>query len=380
MLTHVMALLEAGHQVTLVAAARDDNRAAMSDTPSQFSVLLAPTGTNIVRRSNSAIVRQIRPALPEPALVRAARCNDECRKALSTADLVEYHWTENAYLWRYVSQHRPAIPSVAVCHDVLQQRYDRRYATISRRHALRRIGALAVRQTVAHDEPAMLRHMSALITFSEKDRLLLSAKVPEVRATRVRPGLFDASVRVPRKSQTTCEVVFVGAFARQENDDAAHWLLTEIWPQVAARVPHARLFLVGPGASARLRTLAAQVEGASLTGYVDDLAGVYARASLAVVPLREGAGVKFKTIEALASGVPLVATRIGVEGIFSRGEQPPGLICDDGDSFADAICKVLLDPEPFCLEAEAVAAVVRKQFDRAVFAETLDTLYRRLVA
>jgi glycosyltransferase involved in cell wall biosynthesis len=128
-------------------------------------------------------------------------------------------------------------------------------------------------------------------------------------------------------------LLFVGSLNYEPNRDGLEWFAHEVAPRVRERV-RIEIEAVGPGARGP------ELPGVSYLGRVEDLGPVYERAHAAVVPLRAGAGSRLKVLEALARGVPLVSTTIGVEGFdLHDGEQ--ALIADDPDAIAERIA--LLD-------------------------------------
>jgi glycosyltransferase involved in cell wall biosynthesis len=130
--------------------------------------------------------------------------------------------------------------------------------------------------------------------------------------------------------------LFVANFDYKPNRTALHFLLEEVFPLVWRELPDAKLVLVGaglghpPSSDPRVETL----------GFVDDLRATYARASCAVVPLLQGGGTPLKLIEALAYGLPTIATPRAVAGLsLCNGEHC--LVAESGQTFADALVKVL---------------------------------------
>ena len=109
-------------------------------------------------------------------------------------------------------------------------------------------------------------------------------------------------------------MLFVGSYRHPPNVDAARWLATEILPQVRARRPDVVLHLVGGDAPPEVQALAA-LDGVRFHGYVPDLLPLLQTSRVGVAPLRYGAGVKGKVNQALAHGLPMVATACAVEGI-----------------------------------------------------------------
>jgi glycosyltransferase involved in cell wall biosynthesis len=86
----------------------------------------------------------------------------------------------------------------------------------------------------------------------------------------------------------------------------------EIWPAIAAAAPEARLILAGSSPTPRL--LALDLDRVLVPGKLDDLDPLFSRARVFVAPLRFGAGVKGKIFTAMAHGVPVVTTPMGIEG------------------------------------------------------------------
>ena len=132
-----------------------------------------------------------------------------------------------------------------------------------------------------------------------------------------------------------------------------------------AQVPDATLSLVGANPSQAVRSLAtARVE---VRGRVseDELRARYARARIAMVPLRTGAGVKSKVVEALREGLPLVTTSVGAQGL-------PGIekcvgIADDARGLADAAIKLLLDDALWREASRLQLEYAHAHFSRAAF-------------
>ena len=134
---------------------------------------------------------------------------------------------------------------------------------------------------------------------------------PALRAERRRrDGDSRPSLR-RRSSGDDRRAIYVASFTYEPNRNGLRFLLDEVFPRVWAELPDARLSLVGegleqpPSADPRVETL----------GFVDDLADAYGRARCAVVPLLQGGGTPLKFIEALAYGLPVIATPRAAQGL-----------------------------------------------------------------
>ncbi len=168
-------------------------------------------------------------------------------------------------------------------------------------------------------ERFMFAPFDRTVVISEVDRAMLLELQPGLRVDVIPNGIelerFQPRAN-PREPHT---LLFVGNFAYPPNQDAARLLLERILPRVRESLPEARLQLVGVNPPEWLREMAsAHVE---VTGAVPDVAPYLTRATVFVCPLRMGAGLKNKLLEALAAGIPIVATPLSVDGILVRNEQ-----------------------------------------------------------
>jgi hypothetical protein len=164
--------------------------------------------------------------------------------------------------------------------------------------------------------------------------------------------------------------LFVGS-DNDPNRRALAWLLEEVWPQVSRRDARIALRIVGNLGRTRGLPNWPNVEFA---GIAEDLPAEYAGASVALVPLRAGSGLKVKLVEALAHGVPVVSTRVGAAGV----EGPPARflqISDDPTAFADAILAVTTSRDWAVLSADAID-FARARYSEAAAEQALHSILR----
>lgn len=170
------------------------------------------------------------------------------------------------------------------------------------------------------------------------------------------------------------DILFVAGFGHPPNSDAAKWFVTEIFPRIQAEVPQMRLLLVGSNPTDEVKALAGPA--ITVTGYVTDerLAELYDSSRVSVVPLRFGAGVKNKVVEALNFGIPLVTTPVGAQGLPGLEEVVP--ISDDPDAFARHVISLLKDDTRWSHAAEVGRAYVAEHFSlgamRKVFEQDMN--------
>ena len=200
----------------------------------------------------------------------------------------------------------------------------------------------AARVTAARtlaNELGLIRKSDLTWVVSSVERDLLANIAPECqvgivsnihRCTEDTPG-FDS-----RR-----DLVFVGSYRHPPNVDAALWLAKEIFPLIHAHLPGARLHLVGADAPEAITNLAS-IAGIEVRGHVPDLDALLDQTRLSLAPLRYGAGIKGKINQSLSRGLPVVATRCAVEGMFLVDGQDV-LEADEAKGFADAVVRLYRD-------------------------------------
>jgi glycosyltransferase involved in cell wall biosynthesis len=150
---------------------------------------------------------------------------------------------------------------------------------------------------------------------SRDDRLAPASIVPN----GVDLGVWQRSARTLGRD----EIVLTGAMDYPPNVDAAIHLVDDILPRVQAAVPTAHVSIVGRDPTAGVRALSDR-PGVTVTGFVDDVRPYLEHASVFAAPIRFGAGIQNKLLEALAMEVPVVATPLAAEGLRTEdGANPP---------------------------------------------------------
>ncbi len=151
-------------------------------------------------------------------------------------------------------------------------------------------------------------------------------------------------------------IVLTGVMSTYTNVDAARWFARDVFPRVEAQLPESRFLIVGRDPQRGVRALA-RPPRVEVTGEVPDVYDWLCRARVAVAPLRIGAGMQNKIVQAMACELPVVATRIANEGIGATGDEHI-VLCDDAASMAEAVVSLLRDPERCAVLGRAARAFV----------------------
>ena len=165
-------------------------------------------------------------------------------------------------------------------------------------------------------------------------------------------GYFAETQR--RASSASPVFAFVGRLGYVPNRDALRRLITQVWPVMRARSPNARLRVIGAGADRTLRRLLQQ-PGIELAADVSDIRPYLEDVVALLVPMRLGGGIQTKILEAMAAGVPVIATAFGFRGIAAR---------------PDAEVLIAETPEDFRGQAERLVSTPRFAADVSEAAKT----------
>lgn len=156
------------------------------------------------------------------------------------------------------------------------------------------------------------------------------------------------------------DMMFIGGFGHTPNIDAVKWLASDVMPRLVELLPDIVVHILGSNPPKEIEKLAN--EHLKIEGFVTDeqLEKFYHECRMSIVPLRYGAGIKGKIIEAMKYGTPVATTSVGAEGIIDAEQIM--LIEDDAETFAEKIAKLYQnEAELVRMSAESVE-YIRKNF------------------
>lgn len=213
---------------------------------------------------------------------------------------------------------------------------------------------------------------------SEEDRIRCERAHPGQRVLVVPNGIDCQKIRPkPGHGMASPILLFTGDMGVEHNIEAAICLATEVFPTIRREFPKSELRLVGRNPDARVSRLAGQ--GVVVTGSVADLQLHLREATMYVAPYLTGAGTRGKLLEAMAAGLPIITTSLGVEGM----KVQPGrdvLVADQPGDIMESIQTLLAsqpDRERFGQAARHMAEV---WYDWSRCLWPLESLYQPLLA
>jgi hypothetical protein len=168
--------------------------------------------------------------------------------------------------------------------------------------------------------------VSLIISEVEMDILRYSYQVPQERLFYLPMWSEEASLNKTYSERR--DFMFIGNFLHEPNWDCVRYLKSEIWPSIRKKLPNAELHIYGAYPTEKAFQLTNQRDGFIIKGRAEDVNEVCQNYRIMLAPLRFGAGVKGKFIDAMRNGLPSFTTEIGAESMASINEWP-GFVSDN---------------------------------------------------
>jgi len=173
------------------------------------------------------------------------------------------------------------------------------------------------------------------------------------------------------------DFICIGNGKHSPNVDAIVWLKNEIWPMIRKSLPKVNLHIYGAYLPEHIRQMHNPKAGFYVEGWAENVAKVMKQSRINLAPLRFGAGIKGKLIDAMQCGTPSITTSIGAEGI--HGELPwNGWITDDTESFANAAVALYNNVSDWRQSQENGVAIINAFYDKVTLDKKLSDKIQNL--
>ena len=221
-------------------------------------------------------------------------------------------------------------------------------------------------------EKKILDFFTSVIVLTERDKGLIENLNSNIKATIIPTGVDTEFYKPNDCTDKEKSLVFVGHYKHFPNLDAIVYFVKNIYPKVIEKISNIKLYIVGSGVTKRVEDL--KNNNIIVTGEVEDIRQYLKRPNIFVAPVRLGGGIKGKVLEAMAMGVPVVATKEAVSGIdYSIGDF--ALISDDPKVFAENIIKLYNDGSIYNTLSVNSRKIVENNYNWKKIAEKLNDFY-----
>ncbi|MBI3620341.1 glycosyltransferase family 4 protein [Candidatus Roizmanbacteria bacterium] len=222
---------------------------------------------------------------------------------------------------------------------------------------------------------------SLVATVSEADTRIISAIEPSIRSVVIPNGAGDEMFikKINNKKISTPKILFMGNFFWLQNIEAAKYLIHHIFPHLLRLIPDIQVVIAGQEARRKLALpLDPHIEIIDIDP--DDtpmVKKIYHDSTLFIAPIFGPGGTRLKILAAMAAGIPVVATKVGIEGLgVINGEHV--VIANSPAEFANAVKTILSDHSFYNTLRRKAHALVRQKFSWMAIARQLEVVYKNI--
>ncbi len=211
-----------------------------------------------------------------------------------------------------------------------------------------------------------------ILTPSVEEMKIIAALSSSYNVRVIRPYIYKSTGQALTEFSERKDILFVGGFNHSPNVDAVLWFIKEVWPPIIKSNSQIRFIVAGSNPPDIIREQSNS--RVIVKGYITDheLERLYDTVKLVVVPLRYGAGVKGKTVEAMKHGLPMVTTEVGIEGL--PGDYSFLEPTDDAISFADQVLALYNDEKALVMMSDKSVKYIQENFSESAAMNILESI------
>jgi polysaccharide biosynthesis protein PslH len=310
---------------------------------------------------------------PLPYVVKA-NTSQALRRAVQsfaerqTVDLWQCEWTPYAEVLRVLKKHRPLVMAHNI-ESLIWQRYHETEPSRLKRWYIREQW-----RKFEQFERHVFNQAACVVAVSDDDALVARNRFGTPRVAVIDNGVDTAYFRPADDRREANRILFLGSLDWRPNLDGVQQLLDQVFPEVLAREPQARLEVVGRNPPAWLAERVRHAPHVELLANVADVRPHLRRCGALAVPLRVGGGSRLKILEALAAGTPVISTRIGAEGLHLEAGRHL-VVVDRVEDMAAALLRHIRTPGPALAMAASARRLVVQRYDWSILADRLEQIW-----
>lgn len=219
-------------------------------------------------------------------------------------------------------------------------------------------------------EFTLMQQSDSTLVVSEFEKSELKKELPEVDV-RIVSLIHELKTDAGKNFSSRNGVMFIGSYYHLPNKDGLIWFVEQVWPLVLKKLPKLKLTIIGSNMPKDL--FGKKRSSIDIKGFVEDPSEFFETSRVFIAPLRFGAGIKGKILQAIEYGVPVVTTVVGAEGMFLE-DGKTAMVAKTEEEFADKILELYSNKTLWQRISKASQKVLIDHFSREVAKKELAKL------
>ncbi len=218
-----------------------------------------------------------------------------------------------------------------------------------------------------------------LVTMSQEDKTFIQQFLDQPDKVQVVSNGVDSNwfEQIERDLPPTPTILYVGTFKWLPNIEAVEFLVQKVWPIIKQQLPQANLWIVGNAPTKKIKQYGQQDKQIRVSGRIPDIRTAFKGSHILTAPVFSGKGTRYKILEAMVSGTPIVATSTATEGLHVQDKKHV-LIADTAQEIADQTIKIIKNQDLWHQLSENGQKFVRQNYDWQLISKKLDKIYQSM--
>ncbi len=311
-------LANAGHQVgllTFITDKKDEQIQSLQPFLTELHTVPLPRRNIIVRAFHDYLT------LSRPAVFWKSYSKEMMKTLGETVEKGNYDVVvaEFSEMGQYLHKnpYLSAVHKIISCHRCVAASYEK-YKDLNEVKWRLYLKSLPQVRGLEKYEFEMYRSADRTLVLTPQDRFTMQYYAPDLSISVASSGVDINYLQEHPPIPKEPIILMTGYMRDPANEDGVEWFYHHIWPQLSKNHPEIKFYIVGAEPSPRMKRILSGERRIIITGKVKDLRPYRNRARVLVSPVRLGSGLRTKVLEAMAAGLPVVSTSLGMAGIEAQ--------------------------------------------------------------